>query len=76
LDRRGVDFRHWYGAGLHSQSHYAACPRDRLDVTEQLATELLGIPMASDLSLSSVTLVVESLLEGVSAGVEREIEWR
>ena len=43
----------------------ALSDRGELDVTEQLATELLGIPMASDLSLSSVTLVVESLLDGL-----------
>jgi dTDP-4-amino-4,6-dideoxygalactose transaminase len=76
LSRRGVDFRHWYGAGLHSQSHYSVCPRDRLDVTEQLATELLGIPMAPDLSLPNVTLVADSLLEGVTACLEREIDCR
>ena len=69
----GVDFRHWYGTGLSSQSYYADCPRDRLDVTERLASELLGIPMAPDLSPAAVACVVAALGEGAVTGCEREI---
>lgn len=73
LRRWGVDFRHWYGTGLHGQSYYADCPGDRLDVAERLSSELLGIPMAPDLSVSAITCVVAALGEGAVSGCKREI---
>ena len=69
----GVDFRHWYGTGLGGQSYYADCPGDRLAVTERLAGELLGIPMAPDLSPAAIACVVAALGEGAVSGCEREI---
>lgn len=66
LRRGSIDFRHWYGAGLQGQSYYARCRQDRLDVTQALASTLVGIPMAPDLSPSAVARVCDALAEGVN----------
>lgn len=60
-----IDFRHWYGTGLQGQSYYARCRQDRLDVTEALASTLVGIPMAPDLSPSAVARVCNAVAEGL-----------
>jgi dTDP-4-amino-4,6-dideoxygalactose transaminase len=65
LRRGSVDFRHWYGAGLQGQSYFARCRQDRLDVTEALASTLVGVPMAPDLAPSAVARVCNAVAEGV-----------
>lgn len=65
LRRGSVDFRHWYGAGLQGQSYFARCRQDRLDVTQALASTLVGIPMAPDLSPSAVARVCNAVGECV-----------
>lgn len=56
-----IEFRRWYGFGLHRESYYAGCERDDTGVTDDLATRLLGIPVAPDLSQASVDRVVRAL---------------
>ena len=58
LRRGGVDFRLWYGTGLHCQTYYADLQRDRLDVSDNLAPRLLGMPMAPDLGRATIARVV------------------
>lgn len=41
LTRSKVDYRLWYGRGLHHHASFAELPRDQLDVTEELAPCLL-----------------------------------
>jgi dTDP-4-amino-4,6-dideoxygalactose transaminase len=61
LERSAVDFRLWYGTGLHKHTYFSDLPRDRLDVTEAIAPRLLGLPIAPDLSEASVDRVVKAL---------------
>src|SRR5262249_50999662 len=42
LEQKGVDFRLWYGEGLHRQTYFADLPHDPLTVTDDLAPQLLG----------------------------------
>jgi len=67
LRRGSVDFRHWYGAGLQGESYYARYRQSRLDVTEALASTLIGIPMAPDLSPSTVARVCNAVAEGMES---------
>jgi dTDP-4-amino-4,6-dideoxygalactose transaminase len=56
-----IDFRWWYGDGLHRQEHFQAVPRDELPVTEAVAARVLGLPFAPDLADADVQRVVAAL---------------
>lgn len=60
----GVDFRLWYGRGLHHQTYYADLPRGSLAITDSLAPQLLGLPMAPDLTDAMVARIVGCLAAG------------
>lgn len=64
----GIDFRSWYGDGLHRQTHFAASPRDSLENTDAMAPCLLGLPTAPDLSERAISRVVAAVVSGVSRG--------
>ena len=64
LHRNGVDFRLWYGDGLHRQTHYAGLAHDGLTVCDALAPLLLGLPTAPDLSEAAIARVIAALAEG------------
>ncbi len=63
LREDGVEFRMWYGMGVHSHSYFASVHRGPLPVTEDLAPRLIGLPVAVDLSAAE--------LGGVVAAIER-----
>jgi dTDP-4-amino-4,6-dideoxygalactose transaminase len=65
LTRSKVDYRLWYGRGLHHHASFAELPRDQLDVTEELAPCLLGIPLAPDLAEETIAAVVNALANGL-----------
>ena len=60
-----IEFRLWYGNGLHTQPHFQDLSRDNLDVTERLAPVLIGVPVAVDLSDGDIDRVVLALERGV-----------
>lgn len=62
LRRNAIDFRLWYGRGMHEQTNYTGAARDGLAVTRDLAPRLFGIPMAADLSRRDVQAVVSALV--------------
>jgi dTDP-4-amino-4,6-dideoxygalactose transaminase len=65
LRQGGIDFRQWYGKGLHRETYYADLPRDALAVTDALAPCLLGVPMATDLADKTIGRIVDVLAAGV-----------
>jgi dTDP-4-amino-4,6-dideoxygalactose transaminase len=65
LRARSVDFRIWYGAGLHAHTYLAACAREELPVTKDIAPRLLGLPMAPDLAAASIGRIVDAVASGV-----------
>jgi len=69
LYHRGVDSRLWYGNGLHHHPSLKDAPRDDLQVTEDIAPRILGIPMAAELTDSAIARVVGALVD--SLGVMR-----
>ena len=59
-----IEFRLWYGQGLHQQTHFSQLPSDALPVTAQLAPCLLGLPMATDLADASIVRIVRAVAAG------------
>jgi dTDP-4-amino-4,6-dideoxygalactose transaminase len=73
LRYNGIDFRLWYGEGLHRQSYYAGVPHGPLDVTDRILPHLLGLPVALDLSEAAITLIGASLGAGIRAQEGRRV---
>lgn len=65
-----IDYRFWYGSGVHHHAHFADAFREELPITEQLGRILLGIPMAPDLSQNAVDRVVSACRRGVIEGMQ------
>jgi dTDP-4-amino-4,6-dideoxygalactose transaminase len=56
-----IDFRFWYGTGLHRQTHFSDRPRDLIEVTEDIGERLIGVPIAPDLSEEAMSRVAAAL---------------
>ena len=67
LRKDGIEFRFWYGGGLHRQSYYARLPREPLDVTDRVLPYLLGLPVALDLFDPAITRIAAALATGIRA---------
>ena len=61
LGDNGIDFRLWYGTGLHHQTYYTDLPHDPLEMTDKLAPCLLGVPMAPDIGPATIARIVSVL---------------
>lgn len=66
LTHSKVDYRLWYGGGLQHHAYLSNLPREGLDVTEHLATRLLGIPVAPDLPEAKIARVVDAIVRGLA----------
>jgi dTDP-4-amino-4,6-dideoxygalactose transaminase len=60
-----VEFRLWYGQGVHAQAWFAHAGRDALPMTESLAPRLIGLPMALDLRESDIMRVLNAAAKGL-----------
>ena len=65
LTSGGINWRLWYGTGLHNQTCYATLPRSDLSVTDAIAPLILGIPMAPDLTSAAIKRVGAALHLGI-----------
>ena len=59
----GIDYRFWYGTGLHRERYFRTHTRDPLPVVEALAPRLIGLPVAPDLPDAVVDRIVAALAE-------------
>jgi len=66
LRSEGIEFRLWYGNGLHRHAHFAGSARGRLAVTDHLAHCVIGLPMALDLTFDVINRIAATVLEGTS----------
>ena len=60
FDSGGIEYRLWYGEGVHRQTHFAGAEHEELSVTEAICGNLIGIPVAPDLSEDSILRVVRA----------------
>ena len=67
LRQSKVEFRLWYGRGLHRHGYFSALPHDPLEVTDSIAPRVLRLPLAVDLSPAAIGYVAEALLRGSGA---------
>jgi dTDP-4-amino-4,6-dideoxygalactose transaminase len=65
LTRAGIEFRRWYGKGLHRQPFYREFPATAMPVTENLAQCILSVPMYTDLQACDVQRVLVALNDGI-----------
>jgi dTDP-4-amino-4,6-dideoxygalactose transaminase len=68
LRARGIDFRLWYGRGVHEHTHFAGVARGRLETAEDLAARLIGLPVAPDLAPAEVRRVADAVRVGAAGG--------
>jgi dTDP-4-amino-4,6-dideoxygalactose transaminase len=61
LARAGVDYRLWYGAGLHAHASFSGVRLEPLEVTDRLAERVIGLPLAPDLDEDAVGRVTAAL---------------
>lgn len=61
LTARAVDYRMWYGDGLHRQTCFADGDWGPLPVADDLAPRIIGVPSAPDLSRASIRTVIDAL---------------
>jgi dTDP-4-amino-4,6-dideoxygalactose transaminase len=62
-----IEFRLWYGGGLHTQPHFRRVSHDPLPVTSRLAPVLLGLPAAVDLPDASIDRVLSAVAAACNA---------
>jgi dTDP-4-amino-4,6-dideoxygalactose transaminase len=60
----GIEYRHWYGLGLHRQTYCAGFAAQPRPVTDDIAPRLIGLPMAPDLTPSAVARVLDAIAGG------------
>jgi len=64
---RRVGYRLWYGSGMRSHTYWKKASHDSdLRAAESLATRLMGLPMAPDLSRTDVEAVAAAVAAGVA----------
>lgn len=68
LTSNRVDFRLWYGTGLHDQRQFRSLVSENLAVTRDLAPRIIGLPVAVDLPSESIRRVVAAVAQGMRAG--------
>jgi dTDP-4-amino-4,6-dideoxygalactose transaminase len=61
LLQHGIDTRLWYSFGLQNQPYFSRLAHDDLAVTDSLASCLVGLPVAPDLTASDVARVAAAL---------------
>lgn len=68
LEEQHIDYRLWYGLGMHRQSYFRALSRDDLATTDRIAPLALGLPVAPDLSEEAIARVTAALSRAVAIG--------
>lgn len=61
LDAAGIEYRHWYSAGLHKQKYFQDKAPNPCPVTDWLAATLLGLPVAKDLDIETIDWICKQL---------------
>jgi UDP-2-acetamido-2-deoxy-ribo-hexuluronate aminotransferase len=64
LTRDGIDHRLWYGRGLHREPYFAT--DYSLPVVDALASRLIGLPVAPDLSDAAIERIVATLARALA----------
>jgi dTDP-4-amino-4,6-dideoxygalactose transaminase len=66
LESDNIDFRYWYGSGVHLHRAFSGAARDDMSVTENIGARIIGLPMAPDLSQWEMERVARAVEAGWS----------
>jgi dTDP-4-amino-4,6-dideoxygalactose transaminase len=69
LTQNGVEFRHWYGLGLHKEPYFAGVPLTSSVGVDSLAPRLIGLPVAPDLAAGDIARIVTAIAQRVHGEV-------
>ena len=61
-DEQKLPWRRWYGSGLHVQKQFGQFTADRLPRTTRLGRQIIGLPIAVDMTLDEIDSVLDSLV--------------
>jgi dTDP-4-amino-4,6-dideoxygalactose transaminase len=61
LREENIDWRLWYGGGIHQNTFFLGAQRESLRTTCTVAERVLGLPFAPDLSKSDIQRVVSAI---------------
>lgn len=62
---RDIDYRFWYGRGIHMQREFSNCNWEPLPVTDHLGRCVIGLPFAVDLTVDEIRQVVLAISDAV-----------
>lgn len=65
LVREGIEYRLWYGGGLHREPYFASASREDLPVTDAIAGRIIGLPTAPDLPREVVDRVAATVASAI-----------
>jgi dTDP-4-amino-4,6-dideoxygalactose transaminase len=61
LSIEAIEWRLWYGEGVHRHAHFSDAPRDPVPTTETLLPRLIGLPMALDLGTNDIARIAATI---------------
>lgn len=67
LFANGIEYRMWYGLGLHKQPYFASAAADRLPVTDCVAPRLVALPSFEDLAVETIEQIVGRVARSLAA---------
>ncbi len=67
LTAAGIEWRRWYGGGLHREPYFANAERPKLPVTEDIAARLIGLPYFAHIQSSAIERILHALGEAMRA---------
>lgn len=62
----GIETRRWWSRGCHNEPVFAGCPKSTLEVTEDLADKVVGLPFYRDLSIDQISQIRDSLKQAMN----------
>lgn len=68
LRNANIEFRLWYGEGLLKEPYFRDLPHGEIATTAAIAPRVIGLPVATDLTGSTVRRIVSAVRKGVSRG--------
>lgn len=67
LHEEGIESRHWWAKGCHTQPAYKTCTRGNLEQTERLSDTVLGLPFWRGMTQSDVTDIFQTLRKVINS---------
>ena len=64
LSEERIEYRNWYGLGLHREPYLTQVERDALPGVDGLAPRLLGLPVAPDLTSPEIARIILAIARG------------